>query len=139
MRKGVAKRKTLRVDAVFDIETEAWDTFVVGGIRVAGSTSIYWHDRETDLVDAILRVRGDCHAFNGGRFDALWLLQHLADRDLTAALTLAGASVVAIRIDFPEEDEGRKRLVIRDTARLVPMSLAKFSRMFPGTEQKQDT
>ena len=135
----MAKRKTLCVEAVFDIETEAWDTFVVGGIRVAGSTSIYWHDRETDLVNAILRVRGDCHAFNGGRFDALWLLQHLADRDLTAALTLAGASVVAIRIDFPEEDEGRKRLVIRDTARLVPMSLAKFSRMFPGTEQKQDT
>lgn len=139
MRNRVAKRSSLRVDAVFDIETESWDSFVVGGIRRNDETSIYWHDAEGGLVDAILRVRGTLYAHNGGRFDALWLLQHLADRDISASLTLAGSSVVTVKIDFAGEPDGERRLTIRDSARLVPMSLDKFSKMFVGTPRKSGT
>jgi hypothetical protein len=136
MRDRVAKRKKATIDGVFDIETEAWDSFVVGGIRSHGETRLFWHDAESDLVSAILSSRGTLYAHNGGRFDALWLLQHLADRDISAQISLAGASVVTIKIDFSSDD---KRLTIRDSARLVPMSLDKFSKMFPGTARKGDT
>lgn len=114
----MSARRGIKVDGVFDIETENWDRFVVGGLLYHGKTQIFYHDEEGAYVDAILECKGDLWAWNGGRFDAIWLVEHLIRRGIKATIALAGSSIVSLRLPG---------LTIRDAARLIPMSLAKWS------------
>jgi hypothetical protein len=68
--------------------------------------------RASDLVDAVLATEGTVVAHNGGRFDHLWLLDE-AQREATARSN--GQGLVEVRIG---------KTVLRDSARLYPMSLA---------------
>lgn len=116
---------------VLDIETEGWDRFVVGGLLCADGTYIErWHDAEDDLVDAVLAVEGDVWSHNGGRFDALWLLDHASRRGLRVAATMAGGRVVAARIG---------RTTIRDSYALIPMALRTAAGIAGGGVSKGET
>lgn len=112
-------RKDLQVDAVFDIETEDWDKFVMGGLLHAGGTyQAFDHRNESDFVDAILKVRGIVWGHNAGRYDSLWLLEHLIERDIACGIVAAGSRIVGLQIG--DKKDG---LTIRDSFAVCPLSL----------------
>ncbi len=126
-------RRTICVGGVFDIETENWDKFVVGGVLLrtledSWSTEIYWHDREEDFVDRLLSIKGTLWAHNGGRYDALWLADKIIRRGIRCEINLAGQRIVRLKCGDLE---------IRDSFALVPIALKLASEM--GGNRKQDT
>lgn len=106
--------RSLTIDAVFDIETEAWDKFVLGGLLTREGYREYRDPLA--LADAILEIRGNVWAHNGGRYDALWLAEILRRRGVRVQISLAGSRVTRMQIGGT---------VVRDSFALVPMSLAK--------------
>lgn len=126
-------KPTLRVDAVWDIETADWDTYVVGALWTpAGGTELFRN--EDDLARALLALpRGSvAWAHAGGRFDVLWLLDwcHRHDCLPKATISMSGPSISAVHIAGGP--------VLRDSYRLIPMSLKKASTIFPGGAVKGD-
>jgi hypothetical protein len=123
----------LRVDAVWDIETEAWDTYVTGGIWDArdNTTSIY--ASEDDLAEHLLSLpKGSVTwAHAGGRFDVLWLLDWCRRKAQIpgAVIRLSGSSIASLAI--------KGGPVLRDSFRLMPMALADCCKMFPGCALKE--
>jgi len=103
------------VDAVFDIETEAWSTYVLGGVLTAKGEYFETRDPEA-LASRILQIEGDVWAHNGGRYDALWLLSVLDSWGTPWRAHLAGARITLLEVGWTR---------IRDSYALVPMSLAK--------------
>lgn len=113
------KRKRISVDAVFDIETEDWTTFVVGGLYYKdGAYSDFDWNREDDYVDALFAIEGNVWAHNGGRFDAKWFLDHAIKRDKRINVVAAGSRIVSIRIGD---------LRIYDSKALTMLSLEDFT------------
>lgn len=110
---------TLRIDGVFDIETESWDRFVLGGLMDAAGDYRSTRD-EDELVDWLLTMGGHIWTWNGGLFDTLWLAQKIREKNLRFTATCAGPRVTRL------ECEG---LVVRDAIALVPMSLQKAARI----------
>lgn len=101
---------------VLDIECESWDRFLVGSLYRDDSTVLVTREPD-ELIDAALSCEGDVWAHNGGRYDWLWLLNHLAKREGSKArIHMSGSS--ATRIDV-----GQTRL--RDSLRLIPIGLGK--------------
>lgn len=122
----------MRVDAVWDIETEAWDTFVCGGLWTRdGGVNIF--DSEDELGGALLSLpRGTvAWAHAGGRFDVLWFLDwcHRRARVPKARIHLSGSSVTSLAVTGGP--------ILRDSARLIPMALKAACTMFPGRTQKE--
>lgn len=114
-------RKGIRPKAVFDIETEGWDRFALGVLSFDdGQVAIYGADEADAFVSEILSVSGEVWAHNGGRYDALWLLGYLVDRDIGAAIRLAGQRVVSLEVGGT---------VIRDSQALVPLPLSLASQI----------
>lgn len=117
------KRRDIEVTGVFDIETEDWTTFVCGGVA--------WHDggyqafdwkREDVFVDTLLGASGDYWAHNGGRFDLLWLLDHILKRDIKASVMAAGSRIVALRVEGLQ-----RRLRFFDSKALTKISLKELT------------
>lgn len=121
--------RPLRVDAILDIETEDWATFVLGGLLDVASGEYRSTRDEDELVDWLLKRGGHVWAWNGGLFDALWLADKLRPTDLRWTATQAGPRMTRL------ECEG---LVVRDAVALIPMSLQKAARM-AGIELAKDT
>lgn len=121
------KRREIEVSGVFDIETESWDQFVVGGVcwnqHGEWNTSVFWHDRESDFVDRLLQIRGTLWAHSGGRYDALWLLDHLIKRGEHVEINLAGQRIVRLKT---------RDLEIRDSFALIPFALKLAATMGGG-------
>lgn len=113
------ERRDIEVSAVFDIETEDWDKYVVGGIYLADGSyeDFTWH-REDRLVDAILSVPGTVWAHAGGVLDFKWLLDHIARRGYNAQIVAAGSRIVSATI-------GKTRLC--DSFALCPIKLQDFT------------
>lgn len=105
--------QALTVDAVFDLETESWDRYVLGGLLTRDG---YREFRDPDaLADALLDIRGQAWAHNGGRYDALWFLDRMKRRCRTVpSISLAGSRVTRFTVGG---------LTVRDSAALIPMSL----------------
>lgn len=122
------EERSLRVDAVLDIETESWDRFVLGGIMDADRTYRSTRDQD-ELVEWLLQRGGHVWTWNGGLFDSLWLAQRLRSKGLRFTAALAGPRVTRL------ECEG---LVVRDAVALVPMSLKKAATM-AGIDLAKDT
>lgn len=113
------KRRDIEVSAVFDIETENWDTFVVGGLYTAdGWYKDYDWNGESGLVDALLSIDGCVWAHAGGIFDFKWLLDHISARGLNAQIVSAGSRVVSVTC-------GTLRLF--DSFALCPIKLKDFT------------
>jgi hypothetical protein len=125
-------RQTVPVDGVFDIETSEWDQFVVGGLLdLRDGQSVYidrdWR-REDDFIDILLSFEGTLWAHNGGKFDVLWLLNHLKRRNLRASVGLQGSRVSRLVVG---------RLEIRDSYALIPMRLSDAAKI--GGHEKAST
>lgn len=102
--KGVARRR-IAIDAVYDIETQDWTTFVLGGIRDwTGAFIRHWWQKEETLIDHLLDVRnpdgnpGVVWAHNGGRFDHRWLVEHIIRRDIRCTITASGAGIIKVQV-----------------------------------------
>jgi hypothetical protein len=114
------ERRDINVAAVFDIETQDWDRYVVGGFLDAdGAYLDFDHRREDRLVDAILGTEGPVWAHSGGTFDLKWLLDHVAARGMTAQVVAAGGRIVFAKV-------GKCQLY--DSRALCPLSLADFTK-----------
>ncbi len=104
--------------AVFDIETEAWDRFVVGGIiEVDGTYCEEWD--ENALFDRIIAQgpRAEVFTWNGGRFDFLWFLEIARRRDITCDIAAAGARITHIQV--------KQGPTLKDAFAVAPVSLQK--------------
>lgn len=122
-------RSTLEVDGTWDIETQNWDVFVCGAIHAPGQeTKVFWYEEEEAFVDALFSRKRTLWGHNAGRFDTLWLLQHVVKRKVKAKIGLAGSAISALEVDGA---------VFRDSMRLIPMSLKKAALI--GGEQKGET
>jgi hypothetical protein len=113
-------RRDIEVAAVFDIETENWDRYVVGGfLDAAGAYLDFDWRREERLVDAILGTEGAVWAHSGGTFDLKWLLDHVAERGMTAQIVAAGGRIVFAKVG---------KCSLYDSRALCPLSLADFTK-----------
>ena len=105
----------------YDIETEAWDKFVIGGVLSSNGT---WYCRdwtkERELVEYILSLEGELWGHNAGRYDTLWLLKWIKalmpGRYKEVRIFATSARITLVKIG---------KLSIRDSAALAPMALAK--------------
>lgn len=125
--------KQIRIDAVWDIETENWDTFVVGALWTASEGTKVYRD-EASLAGALLGLpKGSvAWAHAGGRFDVLWLLDWCYRNDAlpeSAQIRMSGSTISALSI--------KGGPILRDSFRLIPMSLAKACRMFDGQRKTE--
>ena len=123
------KRRRISIDAVFDIETQDWTTFVCGGIYTKdGSYYEYRFDSEEEMARDLAEMEGSVWAHNGGGFDFKWLLDWFMRWGLQCRITSAGGTIIAIYV-------GKLRLF--DSLALTKISLAKFTE---GMEvEKTDT
>lgn len=123
----------LRVDAVWDIETRNWDEFVCGSLWTADDgVKIYRNPDELGERLMSLPKNAQVWAHAGGAFDVLWLLDWCISKGKIpdARVTLSGASIAACAF--------KGGPMLRDSARLIPMSLKKASTMFGGGVEKQE-
>lgn len=122
----------IAVDAVWDIETANWDQFVCGAIWTPSDGVTVYND-EDGLANHLLSLPPGATAWAhaGGKFDVLWLLDWCRRNGNIpkAQIRLSGSSIASLSI--------AKGPVLRDSARLMPMSLREACTMFPGCEQKQ--
>lgn len=122
------ERKTLAIDHVFDIETQDWDTFVLGGVLSADGTykSFNWREEEA-FARHLLSLHGTLWAFNGGRYDSLWLLDWIARLDIKAQVFASSARVTLIKVG---------KVQVRDLAALWPgIRLEDAARVFGATKR----
>jgi len=119
-------RSEITVTGVFDIETEKWDQFVAGGLLVDGKYREYTD--EVALVDDLLSVDGVIWSHNGGRFDLLWLCDHIARRKLAARVGLAGSRIVSLKVG---------ETTFRDSIALIPLALKDAAGI--GDTEKMET
>lgn len=121
------------VDAVWDIECAKWDRFLCGSLwtRDEGLQTFTTAD---SLADALMSLPAGSQAWAhaGGKYDVLWLIDHLAQSGTMprATVSMSGASATSVKIkDGPW---------LRDSARLVPMSLARAAKIAGPNREKGD-
>jgi DNA polymerase type B, organellar and viral len=117
---GTLQRKTIEIDAIYDIETEGWTTPVLGGLYRKGKGYEEFDWREFgSLARDIGAVEGSAWAHNGGGFDHLWWLDHASSGGVRASIRAAGSRVVEI-------SSGKLRLL--DSLALAKTPLRDFTR-----------
>lgn len=122
--------ESLAIDGTFDIETEDWDKFVLGGILAPSGFEAFKWDEEDDYIDFLLSLKGTYWGFNMGRFDGLHFLDHLRKRGLLDITCFCAGQ----RITYIEIGD----LILRDAAAIAgPMNLRQFTQI--GTYQKSAT
>lgn len=121
----------LRVDAVWDIETQDWDRFAVGAMWTRDRGTEVFRS-EDELANALLSLpsKAVAWAHAGGRFDVLWLLDWCRRNGSipAAQIRLSGSSIASLAI--------KSGPVLRDSCRLIPMSLRQACTMFDGTRKE---
>jgi hypothetical protein len=107
------------IDAVWDIECADWDQFLMGALWTRAEGVQVYKDPD-ELADAIMALPAGAQtwAHSGGKYDVLWLLDQLCKRGSIpdAMVSMSGSSASSVKF------KGGPWL--RDSARLVPMSLA---------------
>lgn len=121
----------LKVDAVWDIECAEWDQFAVGAVWTRDSGTEVFRS-ESDLAERLLSLPKNAVAWAhaGGRYDVLWLLDwcRRAGSIPAAQIRLSGSSIASLAI--------RNGPVLRDSCRLIPMSLKQACTMFDGARKE---
>jgi hypothetical protein len=124
--------EAVNVDAVWDIECAEWDKFVCGGVWTADE-GVSLYDDENQLAEHLLSLPAGSTAWAhaGGRYDVLWLLDWCRRRGAVpdAQIRLSGSSISALAI--------KEGPTLRDSCRLIPMSLREACQMFPGARKEQ--
>lgn len=93
--KEAKQRTRIQVDSTYDIETEDWDKFVIGGQYTAQG-----HYQETQDLGELARwlLKPGMHwAHNGGKFDALAIIDVWRDMGLSVNATLAGGRIISAK------------------------------------------
>lgn len=122
-------RRRIRVDAVWDIECEDWDQFVVGGIYwKGGAYSEFWHENEDDFVRSLMECRGTIWAHFAGGYDMKWFLDRAKKRVRDVQIVHAGQARI-ISLDFGH-------LLMCDSYALAPMKLKDFTKGL-GVEKEE--
>lgn len=111
-------RHDIQVDAFYDIESEGWAKFLIGGIY-DGQTYQESDWTEEGAFARSVASAGDVWAWNGGRYDHKWLIECLRTSSASIGVTCAGTRITEVR--------GRG-FVAHDGAALAPMSLAAFTK-----------
>ena len=106
---------------VYDIETENWTTFVLGGLYDGRSFEAFDHTREREFVTRLASLRGEVYAHNGGRFDHLWLLDAIERYGLQRQGRVIANSSGMIKLAY----KGGPTFL--DSWRVFPMSLRKLT------------
>lgn len=117
------KKFELTVDAVWDIECANWDEFLCGALWTRKEGTRVTRD-PSQLARWIMELPTDAQtwAHSGGKYDVLWWIeQQMRDhgRLPDASVYLSGGSASGVRVQHGPW--------LRDSARLIPMSLAKAS------------
>lgn len=121
------------VDAVWDIECARWDQFLCGALwtRESGMETFTTPD---GLADALMSLPQGAQAWAhaGGKYDVLWLLDFLAEKGEMpkAVVSTSGSSATSVKINGGPW--------LRDSARLVPMSLARAAKIAGPDRKKGD-
>lgn len=112
-------RRDISVDAVFDIETEDWDKFVVGGLYYSdGRYKEFDWTREEDMCREIMSIHGTVWAHAGGIFDIKWFLDFASKWGLFCNIVAAGSRIVQVTIG---------ELKLCDSFALCPVKLKDFT------------
>ena len=126
----------IEIDRFFDIETSEWTKFAVGGVITAGTEEYFDTTDEAELFwHLIAPGSGTVWAWNGGKFDVLWLLdcakrfRHDTKLDLTCTISTAGSAISSLVING---------VTFRDAVMICPFSLAKAA-VIAGIELSKDT
>lgn len=120
-------RHDIKVDAVYDIETEGWSRFLVGGLYDGETYREGDWTQERDFARSVA-TSGDVWAHNGGRFDHKWLIECLRASSASLSITCAGSRITEVR--------GRG-LCAHDSAALYPLSLRAFTKGAAVVKLKQ--
>ncbi len=96
-------RRAALFDHFFDIESTPIGSdpmrFVAGYLLDAqGAGKGYRHTKEESLVDDLLGLTGNIWSHNGGRFDLLWLSDHLLARGTKFTAAISGTRVVRLSV-----------------------------------------
>jgi hypothetical protein len=122
------------VDAVWDIECAQWDQFLCGAIWTKSDGNIRVFRDADGLADALMSLPPGAQAWahSGGKYDVLWLIDYLASigKMPRANVSMSGSSATSVKI------KGGPWL--RDSARLVPMSLARAAKIAGPNRSKGD-
>lgn len=107
----------LAITGVWDIETKNWDTFLCGQtLDIHGNAFVSWDEEE--FFEHLLSRRGVWYAHVGGRFDALWFLDHCCRQAIKWSARMRGSGILSAKAE---------ELELRDSFAIVPMKLSKFA------------
>jgi hypothetical protein len=115
-RQRIRKQKTITINGTFDIETEKWTTYVLGGVKTHDGTLLFEHSRENELFDYLLNFEGVLWGHNAGSYDTLWFIDHLIKHKEKAEIFSAGPRITLLKV---------RKLELRDSYALVPLALKK--------------
>lgn len=123
-----------RIDAIWDIECSQWDQFYCGCLWTKDDGIEVYTDPE-DLADALMSLPKGYQTWGhyAGKYDNLWLFDHVTNRKQKpppAVITMSGSSASSVKF--------KDRLHLRDSGRLIPMSLAKAARIAGPGRRKGD-
>lgn len=113
------RRKRIRVDYVFDIETEDWSKFVCGCVLDVATDEIFEFRSEGGMAQWIFDHPGHYWSHNGGRYDMLWLLKHIRFQGIPTRVFATSMRITLMKIADSHE--------MRDSAALIPLSLKKMA------------
>ena len=118
--------------ATFDIEASNWTNFEVVGFYDGKEYRTFYDLGE--FVDFILRPKYKgyrIYAHFGGRYDFLFLLPFLFERDLDLRFIDAGSRIIQIKV------KGHDNLYLVDSYALLPYSLDKLTKAFKVKHPKK--
>jgi hypothetical protein len=122
-------RKKLGEFIVFDIESNNWKEYVIGGIYDGESFKTY--DTIKGLCDAINKFKNKkVYAHFGGIFDFLFLINHWGyEKILESSLIMRGSSIFSFTMGTN---------IFYDSSGILPFSLDRAAKAFRVDHQKLD-
>lgn len=111
--------KKISVDGVFDIECYGWDKFKLG-VTMTSDGDIEIHRTPQSMVDTMIFRGGSWWGHNGGKYDALQVLEILRLGGIAQSISLSQSRVTR---------SVGSGLMLRDSYALVPLGLESLAEM----------
>jgi len=111
---------------VFDIEAKNWIEFQCAGVIY--KDNYYYFSELSDLYDFIKNNEGIYYAHNGGKYDFLFLLEEMNNRNDKCKLICSNSSIIQLHIGFSE---------LRDSLIILPCGLQKLATTFLSEKKEE--